>query len=57
MLVTEMKFSVEREWIKSVRSAENKPNYGMENIANKTDCWGKSLAINWSLLGHCLMAI
>ena len=28
--VTEMKFSVEREWIKSVRSADNKPNYGME---------------------------
>ena len=30
--VTEMKFSVEREWIKSVQSAENKPNYGMENM-------------------------
>lgn len=28
--LTEMKFSVEREWIKSVRSADNKPNYGME---------------------------
>lgn len=25
----EMKFSVERTWIKSVRAAKNKPNYGM----------------------------
>ena len=25
----EMKFSVEMAWIKSVRTAKNKPNYGM----------------------------
>ena len=28
----EMKFSVERSWIKSVRKAKNKPNYGMKNM-------------------------
>ena len=27
--VVEMKFSVERKWIKSARAAKNKPNYGM----------------------------
>ena len=30
--ITEMKFSVERDWVKSVRVAENKPNYGMEDM-------------------------
>ena len=30
--VIEMKFSFERSWIKSVRSAKNKPNYGMTNM-------------------------
>ena len=28
----EMKFSVERIWIKGVRNAEQKPNYGMLNM-------------------------
>ena len=28
----EMKFSAERSWIKSVRKAKNKPNYGMTNM-------------------------
>ena len=28
----EIKFSIERRWIKSVRSANNKPNYGMTNM-------------------------
>jgi len=27
-----MKFTVERQWIKSVRCAKNKPNYGMTNL-------------------------
>ena len=30
--LVEMKFSVERSWIKSVRKAKNKPNYGMTNM-------------------------
>ena len=30
--IIEMKFSIERSWIKSVRSAKNKPNYGMTNM-------------------------
>ena len=30
--VSEMKFSVEKEWIKAVRKAKRKPNYGMLNI-------------------------
>lgn len=30
--VVEMKFSVERSWINSVRRAKNKPNYGMRNM-------------------------
>ena len=32
--VVEMKFSVEREWIKAVRKAKGKPNYGMMNMDN-----------------------
>ena len=28
----EMKFSVERQWIKAVRKAKRKPNYGMLNM-------------------------
>ena len=32
----EMKFSVERDWVKSVRVAENKPNYGRPARRN---CW------------------
>ena len=27
-----LKFSIERSWIKSVRSAKSKPNYGMTNM-------------------------
>ena len=27
-----MKFSVERQWIKAVRKAKRKPNYGMLNM-------------------------
>ena len=46
--VTEMKFSVERQWIKAVRKAENKPDYGMtemdplleEVIGNKLEMVG-----------------
>ena len=30
--IIEMKFSIERSWIKSVESAKNKPNYGMTNM-------------------------
>jgi len=30
--LVEVKFSVERSWIKSVRRAKNKPNYGMRNM-------------------------
>ena len=30
--LVEMKFSVERSWIKSVRKAKDKPNYGMRNM-------------------------
>lgn len=48
---TEMKFSVERRWIRSVRSAENKPNYGMgvmdslleEVVGNKLEMVGPML--------------
>lgn len=44
----EMKFSVERQWVKAVRLAENKPNYGMgkmdglleEVIGNKLELVG-----------------
>ena len=32
--VVEMKFSVEREWIKAVRKADRRPNYGMMNMDN-----------------------
>ena len=28
----EIKFSAERSWIKSVRKAKNKPNYGMTSM-------------------------
>ena len=28
----EMKFSTEKEWLRKVRFAENKPNYGMRNL-------------------------
>lgn len=28
----EMKFSIEKEWMKLVRFAEDKPNYGMRNL-------------------------
>ena len=46
--VVEMKFSVERRWIKSVRKAKNKPDYGMakmdrqleEVIGNKLELAG-----------------
>lgn len=27
-----MKFSVEKEWMKDVRFAESKPNYGMQGL-------------------------
>ena len=46
--LVDMKFSVERFWIKSVRKPENKPNYGMTNmdglleevVANKLEFCG-----------------
>ena len=28
----EVKFSTEKEWLRKVRFAENKPNYGMRNL-------------------------
>ena len=28
----EMKFSTEKEWLRRVRFAENKPNYGMRDL-------------------------
>ena len=49
--LVEMKFSIERRWIKAVRGAKNKPNYRMTNmdsvleevVGNKLDwlgrCW------------------
>ena len=33
--VSQMKFSVEKEWIKPVRKAKRKPNYGMLNMNNQ----------------------
>ena len=33
--ILEMKFLVEREWIKAVRGATGKPNYGMLNMDNQ----------------------
>ena len=30
--LVEMKFSTEKRWIKAVRGAKNKPNYGMTNM-------------------------
>ena len=30
--VTEMKFSVERQWLKAIRKAENKLDYGMTEM-------------------------
>ena len=35
--VSEMKFSVEKEWIKAVRKAKRKPNYGMLNMDNQLE--------------------
>lgn len=46
MSVGEMKFSVERSWMKSVRIARNKPNYGMSEIVHS---WRKFLETNWNL--------
>ena len=33
----EMKFSVERQWIKAVRKAKRKPNYGMLNMDSQLE--------------------
>lgn len=33
----EMKFSVEREWIKAVTKANGKPNYGMLNMDSQVE--------------------
>ena len=35
--VVEMKFSVERQWIKAVRKARQKPNYGMMNMDSQLE--------------------
>ena len=35
--VVEMKISVERGWIKSVRNATNKPNYGMAEMDSQLE--------------------
>ena len=58
--VVEMKFSVEKRWIKCVRKAENKPNYGMaqmdgqleEVIGNKLELAGP--LIDLKEIGKCI---
>lgn len=35
--VVEMKFTVEKEWIKAVRKAKRKPNYGMLNMDDQLE--------------------
>ena len=35
--VSEMKFTVEQEWIKAVRKAKHKPNYGMLNMDDQLE--------------------
>ena len=35
--VSQMKFSVEKEWIKAVRKAKRKPKYGMLNMDNQLE--------------------
>lgn len=35
--VVKMKFTVEKEWIKAVRKAKRKPNYGMLNMDNQLE--------------------
>ncbi|XP_068748545.1 uncharacterized protein [Montipora capricornis] len=60
--VVEMKFSVEKRWIKCVRKAENKPNYGMaqmdgqleEVIGNKLELAGPLIDSYLKEIGKCM---
>ena len=60
--VVEMKFSVEKRWIKYVRKAENKPNYGMaqmdgqleEVIGNKLELAGPLIDSYLKEIGKCI---
>lgn len=60
--VVEMKFSVEKRWIKCVRKAENKPKYGMaqmdgqleEVIGNKLELAGPLIDSYLKEIGKCI---
>ena len=62
--LVEMKFSVERSWIKSVRKAKNKPNYGMRNmdslleevIGNKLELCGPLIDLYLKEIGKGVVA-
>ena len=60
--VVEMKFSVEKRWIKCIRKTENKPNYGMaqidgqleEVIGNKLELAGPLIDSYLKEIGKCI---
>ena len=58
----EIKFSIERSWIKSKRSAKNKPNYAMtdmdslleEVVGNKLEMCGQLIDSNLKEIGKAI---
>ena len=44
-----LKFSIERSWIKSLRSAKSKPNYGMTNMDSLLE---EMVGNNWKCVVH-----
>ena len=63
--VVEMKFSVERDWIKKVRKGENKPNYGMgamdslleEVVGNKLELAGPVIDAHLEEIGRGILNV
>ena len=47
----ERKFSFEREWIKAVRRARGRPNYGMGNINHRLDAKKSQITSTLSSMG------
>ena len=56
--ILEMKFLVEREWIKAVRGATGKPNYGMLNMDNQfEEVIGNKLELVGSVINSYLFEL